>query len=134
MSSGLLLAAAALHLGFQVTVTVLVYPALAAESADRWGPAHARHTRRILPLVVVIYGLLVIALGTAFVTGPIDGGLMVAAAGAALALGTTAIAAGPLHGRLRLRDQLMIDRLLRVDRLRAAGAVICVIGAIWWSV
>ena len=51
--------AAALHAGFQVTVTVLVYPALAGRSAAEWSAAHTRHSRAITPVVAVVYGALV---------------------------------------------------------------------------
>jgi hypothetical protein len=43
---------------------------------------------------------------------------------------TTAFVEAPLHGRLgRGRDQALVDRLMRGDRVRAFGAVLCCVGA-----
>ena len=53
----LVLAAAALHAGFQLTVSVLVYPALLR--AEPFAPAHDRHSRSIVPLVLLVYVALV---------------------------------------------------------------------------
>ena len=41
-----LLVSTALHAGFQLTVTFVVYPGLADVQPDRWPVAHARHSRR----------------------------------------------------------------------------------------
>ena len=51
----LLLASTGLHAGFQATVTLLVYPALAEVPPERWHDAHQRHSRRIVPLVGLVY-------------------------------------------------------------------------------
>ena len=55
----------------------------------------------------------------------------VAAAGSALALGTTAVAAAPLHRRLAPRpDPVLLRRLQGVDLVRTAGAVVALAGAV----
>ena len=51
-----LLASTALHAGFQLKVTLVVYPALADVQPNLWAAAHARHSRRITPLVALVYG------------------------------------------------------------------------------
>lgn len=126
-----LLVASALHLGFQLAVTGLVYPALARVGADGWRTAHAAHSRRIVPLVVLTYGLLLLALGWLLLAGPRTAWLGVAAAGTALSFVTTALAAAPTHGRLAAgRDPGLVARLLRVDRWRTVGALVAVVGAV----
>jgi TRAP-type uncharacterized transport system fused permease subunit len=71
VTSALILpAAAAVHLGFQLTVSFVVYPALADEPESRWRAVHDAHSRRITPVVVVVYGFLVVACGWTLVTGP----------------------------------------------------------------
>ncbi len=127
-----LLAATTLHLGFQLTVTVLVYPALARVPVDQWSQAHARHSRAIVPIVAVTYASLLTSVGWSVATAPLTAGLLVAAAGVVLALGTTAAVAAPLHGRLG-RDgpaDKAIRRLLAADRVRTAGAVLATAGAV----
>ena len=113
--------AAALHAGFQVTVTALAYPALARLSAADWRHGHDRHSRAIVPLVVVTYAAVLGASVWALVAAP--GPWVVAAVVAqAVALGVTATLAAPIHGRLTTRDDALVVRLLRVDRVRAAGS------------
>ena len=69
MTSGTaLLAATALHFGFQVTVTAIVYPALARVAAPGWAAAHRAHTRAIMPMVAVVYGALGLAGGWALLS------------------------------------------------------------------
>ncbi len=95
----LLLIATAVHLGFQLVVTALVYPAFAEVPDRQWAVHHDRHSSRIGPLVVGVYGLLVVACGWALVTGP--GPWEVAAVAACAAAGAvTAGVAAPAHGRL----------------------------------
>jgi hypothetical protein len=67
--------AAALHAGFQATVTVLVYPVLGERTAAEWRAAHDRHSRAITPLVGAVYvallvtGGLLVAVGTGGTVG-----------------------------------------------------------------
>jgi hypothetical protein len=124
-----LLAAAMLHLGFQLTVSSVVYPALADEPETRWREAHDGHSRRITPVVVVVYGALAAACGWALFTGP---GLWTAVAigAAAVAALLTAFGAAPAHGRLgRGWSRPLLTRLLLIDRARAAAAVVCAVAA-----
>ena len=123
------LAATALHLGFQLTVTVLVYPALARTDPDRWVEVHGRHSRGITPVVALVYAALLAAGGWSLATGPdAAGALSVAAVAATLAV--TALLAAPLHGRLTEADPHLLRRLLVVDRVRAGLAVLAVVLAV----
>lgn len=128
-TGALLLAATALHAGFQVTVTALVYPALLAHGRD-WAARHAAHSRRITPVVGLTYVALLAAGVPALLTdrGP---GVALAALGAAGSLGTTAFVAAPLHGRLGHGwDPALAHRLLLADRVRAVGAVVALTGGV----
>ena len=121
-SALVLLTASAVHLGFQLTVSVIVYPALADAPQARWPEVHEAHTRRITPVVVLVYGLLAVACGWAVLTGP-DGWTTVSVAAAAVAGLLTAFGAAPAHGRLgRGWSRELLDRLLRIDRARAVAA------------
>ncbi|ANH40377.1 hypothetical protein I601_3980 [Nocardioides dokdonensis FR1436] len=126
------------HLGFQATVTVLVYPALArlaapgAQScAAQWSEAHRRHSRAIAPLVAVLYPALVASGAWLALTGP-GGAGWVALLGAAVAVGATAVAAAPTHGRIGREGPTpaLVRRLLRADRARLAGAALGAAGAV----
>jgi hypothetical protein len=121
----LLLGGCCLHLGFQATVTLLVYPALGRVPADRWRAAHAAHSRAIAPVVAVVYAA-VAAAGTAAVLSRPDDVWVWAAGAASLVAGlTTATRGAPLHRRLaRGRDQADLAALLRADRVRLAAAVV----------
>jgi hypothetical protein len=131
VTSTLLLVATALHLGFQATVTVLVYPALARTAPADWSRVHGAHTRRITPLVAVVYGLLAVGAGLAVITDPDDAGVWVAGTGAAGAALVTAVRAGPLHGRLAHGyDAELVRSLVRADRLRLVAAAVAVAGAV----
>jgi len=125
--------ASALHLGFQLTVTMVVYPALARVDDAGWQVAHTGHSRAITPLVGVTYGALVLSVAWALVATRNERGVawvVLSAVGAAVAVLTTAVAAAPLHGRLsRGRDEALVGRLLKADRLRALGAVVSFVGA-----
>jgi hypothetical protein len=124
-----LLAATALHAGFQLTVTVLVYPVLAATPTGDWSSVHRRHSRRITPLVGVVYLAVLVAAAGALLTAP-RGAVGVAVGATAVALGLTAALAAPLHGRLGAgRDEDLIRRLLRADRLRSAAALVALVAA-----
>ena len=126
-----LLAASTLHLGFQLTVTAIVYPALARTSDSQWARAHDAHSRAIVPLVVLTYAALLGTLAWAWLTASTGPGLVVATAGTVLTFATTAFVAAPTHGRLGRegRSDDAIHRLLRSDRVRAAGAVLATVGA-----
>ena len=124
-----LLAAVALHAGFQLTVTTIVYPALASTPDDDWAEAHARHSRRIAPLVVLVYGAALVACALATAADPSPGTWM-ALAGTAVAILVTATVAAPLHGRLDRRDAALLARLLVADRVRCAAACVAVAGAL----
>ena len=126
-----LVATAALHLGFQLTVTLVVYPALAEVRADGWAAAHSAHSRRISAVVALAYFPLLGVGIWALVAGPVGAGLLVAAAGAAISVLTTASVAAPTHGRLGSgRTDELVRRLLAADRVRLVGAVICLAGAL----
>ncbi len=114
--------AAAAHAGFQVTVTVLVYPQLARTAPEAWPETHARHSRLIVPLVALTYAGLVAAGGWSLVSGPgaLEVAAVVAAAGCVAVTGTLA---APVHGSLDQPYPALLRRLLRVDRLRAVLAL-----------
>jgi hypothetical protein len=129
-STDLLLIATALHAGFQLTVTLHVYPALLRVPADRWRETHARHSRGILPLVVLVYAAVLAACTAATLTAP-GAGVWVADAGTAVAVLVTALLAPPLHRRLASGpDASVLRRLRSVDKLRCAGALVAVLGAV----
>jgi len=125
-----LLAATWAHLGFQVTVSSLVYPVLAATPSEAWLRAHDRHSRVITPTVGAVYAALL--LGTAASLSTAAGPAVVAAAaGVALSLGTTALVAAPLHGRLATAGPTpeRLRTLLLADRVRTAGAALAAVAA-----
>lgn len=125
-----LLAATWAHLGFQVTVSSLVYPVLASTSPEAWRRAHDRHSRVITPTVGAVYAALL--LGTVAALSTAAGPAVVAAAvGVALSLGTTALVAAPLHGRLATAGPTpeRLRRLLVADRVRTAGAALAAVSA-----
>lgn len=125
----LVLAAAGLHAGFQLTVSVLVYPALLR--AEPFAPAHTRHSRSIVPLVLLVYVALVASGVARLAVGQLDVPSVVALAGAAVAGLTTAFVAAPTHGRLgHGRTDELARRLTRADLVRTIGAVIGFAGAL----
>lgn len=125
-----LLVLSAAHLGFQLTVTGVVYPALARVSQADWPVAHAGHSRRIAWVVMPIYAALVGVIVWLLVTGP-SGWQIVSILGALLSLLTTALFAAPLHGKLTPGPEpALVHRLLVIDRVRCVGAVICFVGAL----
>lgn len=119
-----LVAASFLHLGFQAVVTVLVYPGFPDVPIAAWPRAHAAHTRRIMPLVVVVYGGLVVATALVVAAGPAPlEWVAVVAAGVAIAV--TASVAAPSHGRLSPdRPHRELRRLRRADVVRTTSAAI----------
>lgn len=113
------------HLGFQATVSTLVYPVLVATPIEGWRAAHDRHSRVITPLVVVGYAGLVLGSVAALATAA-SPAVLVSVAGVGLSLGTTALVAAPLHGRLGsdVPTPERLRRLVVADRWRTAGAVV----------
>ncbi|WP_322920508.1 hypothetical protein [Nocardioides renjunii] len=129
-----LLLVAGAHLGFQLTVALVVYPALADVPDAGWATAHERHSRRITPLVAAIYLPLVAVLAWTAVAEPGAEGTWLALAGGAVAVLTTAAVAAPTHGRLATAPPAERPELLRglrlADQVRTAGAVVCAVGAV----
>ena len=127
-----LLGAAALHLGFQLTISTLVYPALVRSPQRDWAEVHDRHSRGVTPLVALVYAVLVAAAAWAVLAGSLTVGSVVALAGATVSLATTAFVAAPLHGRLGREGPVptLLHRLVVADRVRTAGAVVCAAGAV----
>jgi hypothetical protein len=129
-----LLLVAGVHLGFQLTVDLLVYPALGEVADDQWTVAHERHSRRITPVVAVLYPALVLVLGWTAIARPGEVGTWVSVAGGLLAVVTTAAVAAPTHGRLSSATvderSVLLRRLDRADRVRTLGASVCVVGAL----
>ncbi|GAA2084114.1 hypothetical protein GCM10009821_26780 [Aeromicrobium halocynthiae] len=126
-----LLVVTAAHLGFQLTVSAVVYPALADVADDLWPRAHAAHSRRIAALVVLVYGALLLVLGWALVVLPLGTGLVLAVCGSGSSLLTTVAVAAPTHGRLGGgRTPELVRRLLRADRVRTVGATVALVGAL----
>ncbi|MBY5161125.1 hypothetical protein [Salsipaludibacter albus] len=124
-----LLAACMLHLGFQVVVTLLVYPGLVAVTPDRWPEVHAAHTRRIGPIVVVVYGALVVSAVLVVASDP-TAAQVVAVVSSATAITITATVAGPAHGRLSPdRPDPVLRRLVVSDRVRLGVAVVGAVAA-----
>lgn len=129
-----LLLVAGAHLGFQLTVDLVVYPALGEVADDRWTIAHERHSRRITPVVVAIYAPLVLLLSWTAVALPGEVGTWIAVAGGLLAVVTTAAVAAPTHGRLASAAAgdrpALLRRLDLPDRVRTLGALVCAAGAL----
>ncbi len=124
------MAATAAHAAFQLTVSALVYPALAATPAEQWSGVHAAHSRRITPVVGVVYLAVVVACVGALVQA-LSAAVVVAVALSAVALLVTATLAAPLHGRLGSgRRTDLVRRLLVVDRVRTAAAVGALLAAL----
>ena len=125
-----LLAATGLHAGFQATVTLVVYPGLVRVPADAWQDAHARHSRGIAPLVALVYGAVLVTCAGAALTAP-DAFVWLAVAGTLVAVAVTATLAAPTHQRLTSGPEpALLRRLLVVDRVRCAAAVLAFIGAL----
>lgn len=124
-----LLVAAAVHLGFQLTITLVAYPALLATPDPQWRAAHAAHGRRITPLVAVVYGALVVTAAGALVTSA-SPAVVVAAAASLVAVLSTAVVAAPTHGRLgEGRSAELVRRLTIADVVRTVAAVVAVVAA-----
>ena len=127
----LLVAATALHAGFQLVVTFLVYPAFAEVPADDWARHHAAHSRRITGLVAVVYGLALLAVAGVVVTGTWQVGTLTSVAATGLAMLVTMAVAAPAHGRLcRGRGERDLATLLAADRVRLGAAVLAAVAAL----
>ena len=125
----LLVATTALHAGFQLVVTGLVYPAFAEVPADAWAAHHGRHTRRVTRLVVPVYGVVVVASALVLAHGP-SPWQVAALVATGTALLTTALVAGPAHSRLASGPHgHVLQRLLRADRVRCAAACLAAVCA-----
>lgn len=126
-----LLAASALHAGFQATVTLVVYPALAELAPTAWVAGHAAHSRRATLVVGPVYLAVATACLWALVALPITTAVALAVAGHALAAVITALVAAPAHSRLGRdgRTPEVLRRLLVADRVRLAGALLALIAA-----
>ena len=123
-------AATALHAGFQLVVTVLVYPAFAEVPVEEWTRHHTAHSRRITPLVVGVYAAVVAACGWVLVAGGWQPSTAVAVAASALAMLTTAAVAAPAHGRLGAgRAERDLTVLVRADRVRLAASLVAAAAA-----
>lgn len=126
----LLVAATAVHAGFQLTVTWLVYPALGDLVSSAWGRSHAAHSRRIVPLAGLAYLAVVVTVAGSLIAEP-DVPHLVAAAASAVVLVLTAGVAAPLHGRLGAgRDARLFRRLLTVDIGRSVFALVALAAAL----
>lgn len=115
--------AGAAHAGFQTTVSVVVYPALAAVGREGFAAAHDAHSRRIVALVAPLYATLLAVGGWAVVADPRP--LVLAAVAAhGVALLVTASIAAPTHGRLGASGPTsdLLRRLTRSDLARTAAA------------
>ena len=121
--------ATAAHAGFQLTVTALVYPTLVGVGPERWAAAHVRHSRGIVPLVVLVYGALVVT-SAPFVSHHHGVPAWLGVIGAWGAMLVTAVAAAPTHGRLVSPEPPLLRRLLVVDRLRSGLACLALLGAV----
>lgn len=121
-----LLAATALHTGFQAVVTVVVYPALAQVPAARWDHAYAAHSRRVTWVVAPVYALTVAACLWVLIEGPHSALLLTTIAGNACAALLTAVVAAPTHARLGRQGPVphLLVRLLRADRLRLVSTLV----------
>ena len=124
------LVVAAAYATFQWTVQLLVYRQMPLVAPADF-PAYERaHQRRITPIVVVLFGGLVVASGALAIAGPWWGGVAaVALTGAILAV--TALGAVPQHRRLQQGwDAAAHRRLLGWDLVRAlAGTAALALGA-----
>lgn len=126
-----LIAVSAVHAGFQLVVSVVVYPSLADSSVESWPATHEAHSRRISFLVVPLYGLLLVVSAWVLASGP--GALAVTSVVAnLLAVGITATVAAPTHGRLGRegRTSGSMARLLWSDRVRTLCAVVALAAAL----
>lgn len=126
----LLLVAAAVHVGLELVVHLVVYPALArasTRSPDDARHAHEHHMHRMSLAVAPVYGLLAVASLGLVLTDPAP--LPFVALGLVLAtFAVTALAAVPAHGAIVEEADPAVRaglhrRLSRADLLRLLLAV-----------
>ncbi len=126
-----LVTATALHAGFQLTVTSVVYPALARVPVEQFEAAHEAHGRSIVPIVALSYSMLLAACLWAMLAASSSVWVWVAAGGALTAVLVTALVAAPTHGALAQgRRPELVHRLLVADRVRSAGAAVALVAAV----
>lgn len=133
MTAAVLLAVvAAWHAAFQLTVTVVVYPALLGRAAPEFARAHEQHSRRVLVLVVPTYAGILAAVGWTVVEGPTGPATVVAAGAQVLVLGLTAFGAAPAHTALGREGPTAatVQRLRRVDAARTSVALVGLVAAL----
>ena len=132
MAPEVLLAAVSLiHAGFQCVVTVVVYPALIASPVQAWTATHSAHSHRMALLVAPLYLALLVVCLIVLIGGPWTLGTAIALAGNGVAGLTTALSAGPTHGRLSSgRTDVLVGRLIAADRVRFAGALVAGAGGL----
>lgn len=133
MSGTALLVAVAVHLGFQLCVTTLVYPALGQGSAQTFADRHQGHSRRITPVVILVYGGLLIACAWSLMEC-VDAASTAVGVTVVMLLAITGLGAAPRHGRLgRGWSRSTWTALMRLDRARLLLAVVLVSLAVWGS-
>ena len=131
-STSALLAVTAVHVGFQLVVTAVVYPAFAEVKSEEWVAYHAAHSRRITGVVVVVYGLVLAGCGWVLIDGAVDIATAVSVVASGLALLVTVMLAAPAHRRLTFeRRDGELAGLRRADYLRSAAAMIAALAAGW---
>jgi len=130
-----LAAAAALHAGFQLVVTVVVYPAFARVRPQDWPAHHRAHSRRISVVVAFVYALLVSTCVWALWEGFGGVATSVAVVANAVAVLVTAAVAAPAHSRMAgARGERDLTVLLVADRVRCAAALLGAVAATWAAV
>lgn len=82
----------------------------------------------------MVYPALAVTVGWTLVTRAESPGAWLAAAGAAIAVGATALSAAPAHRGLSasaVDDRpALLRTLARADRVRTLGALVCLVGAL----
>jgi hypothetical protein len=123
-ATALYVVAASAYAGFQWLVHLVVYRSYDMVRPEAFPAFERAHIRRITPIVVVLFGLLLVATATLLAVGRRDVGIAAAVLLAAL-LGVTTFGAAPAHGRLVQRyDGDVLRRLLRVDAVRTGIATL----------
>lgn len=131
MSGTALVIAAAFHLGFQLGVTTLVYPALGEGPRETFARRHHEHSRRIAPVVVIVYGALLISCAWSLSDGA-DIASLVAGCTFVVVLAITGLGAAPRHGQLgRGWSSPTWSALLRLDRARLGLGIVLLLAATW---